>query len=145
MKVTDDLVSQIRELYDRLKSTRQVSKELGVSRDTVRKYADVYLPKTRSEEERKKSGVQQVILWRQRAKMKLVEYKGGKCEKCGYNKCIDALEFHHLDPNEKDFTIGGKSWSFNRLKSEADKCILVCANCHREIHFELKSTSTEPH
>lgn len=145
MKVTDDLVLQIKELYDRLKSTRKVAKELGISRDTVRKYADIYLPKVKSEEERKKSGVQQVIIWRQKAKIKLVEYKGGKCEKCGYSKCIDALEFHHKDPNEKDFTIGGKSWSFERLKIEADKCILVCANCHREIHFEEKSARTEPH
>lgn len=145
MKVTDDLVLQIRELYDRLKSTRKVSKELCISRDTVRKYAEVYLPKVRNEEERKKSGVQQVIIWRQRAKIKLVDYKGGKCEKCGYDKCIDALEFHHRDQSEKDFTIGGKSWSFDRLKNEADKCILVCANCHREIHFELKTVHTETH
>ena len=144
MKVTDDLVLQIRELYDRLKSTRKVAKELGITRDTVRKYADVYLPKRKNEEERKKSGVQQVIIWRQRAKIKLVEYKGGKCEKCGYNKCIDALDFHHKDPNEKDFTISGKSWSFDRLKSEVDKCILVCANCHREIHYEIKTARTSP-
>jgi hypothetical protein len=44
------------------------------------------------------------------------------------------LEFHHLDPNEKDFSIGGKSWSLERLKKEVDKCILICANCHRELH-----------
>lgn len=144
MRVTDDLVLQIRELYDRLKSTRKVAKELGISRDTVRKYADVYLPKGKNEEERKKYSVQQVIIWRQRAKIKLVEYKGGKCERCGYNKCIDALDFHHRDPNEKDFTIGGKSWSFERLKKEADKCILVCANCHREIHYEIKTACTSP-
>ena len=66
----------------------------------------------------------------------LVEYKGGKCEICGYNKCISALEFHHLDPNEKDFGIGQKGYtrSIEKNKEEANKCILVCANCHREIH-----------
>ena len=44
------------------------------------------------------------------------------------------MHFHHNDPNEKDFTIGGKSYSLEKLKKEADKCILVCSNCHSEIH-----------
>lgn len=77
---------------------------------------------------------------RQRSfKEKLVKYKGGYCEKCGYNKYIGALEFHHLDPTQKDFNISyGKGYSFNdKIKKELDKCILVCANCHREIHGEL--------
>ena len=66
----------------------------------------------------------------------LVEYKGGKCEICGYNKCIQALEFHHLNPEEKDFGIGAKGYtrSIEKNKEEVDKCIMVCANCHREIH-----------
>ena len=68
-------------------------------------------------------------------KEELVKYKGGKCEICGYNKCIAALEFHHLNKEEKDFTISSYSnLSIDKLKSEVDKCILVCANCHREIH-----------
>ena len=72
---------------------------------------------------------------RKRNKIKLVEYKGGKCEICGYNKCIDALEFHHLDPSEKEYGLSnGNTSNFEKMKSEADKCILVCANCHREIH-----------
>lgn len=70
-------------------------------------------------------------------KEKLVEYKGGKCEICGYDKCITALEFHHLDPNEKEFTIGHNGvLSLEKCKKEADKCILVCANCHRELHYQ---------
>lgn len=76
-----------------------------------------------------------VIDTRRRNKIRLVEYKGGKCEICGYNKCIDALEFHHLNPEEKDFGLScGDTRSLERLKVEADKCIMVCANCHREIH-----------
>ena len=72
---------------------------------------------------------------RQRLKKKLVDYKGGKCEICGYDKCINALDFHHLNPNEKDFCISNYMvLSFDKLKKEVDKCILVCANCHREIH-----------
>jgi len=75
-----------------------------------------------------------VINWKKDKKIKLVEYKGGKCEKCGYDKCIRALDFHHIDPLQKDFDISSNSYSFEKMKKEADKCILVCANCHREIH-----------
>lgn len=72
-------------------------------------------------------------------KKKCVEYKGGQCVTCGYDKCIGALEFHHLDPISKDFTIAHlRSYSFSKkVTTELDKCILVCANCHREIHSGL--------
>ena len=65
-----------------------------------------------------------------------VEYKGNKCEICGYNKCIDALEFHHLDPTQKDFGISQKGYtrSWEKVKKELDKCVMVCSNCHKEIH-----------
>jgi hypothetical protein len=77
---------------------------------------------------------------RQRAfKSKCIEYKGGSCQECGYNKCDSALEFHHLNPKEKDFTISHiKLTNFgDKVKKELDKCILVCANCHREIHSKF--------
>lgn len=78
---------------------------------------------------------------RRRLKLKLlaIDYKGGKCEKCGYNKCIAALEFHHLDPATKNFGIGsaGYTRSWEAVKNELDKCILVCSNCHRELHSEV--------
>ena len=72
---------------------------------------------------------------RKKIKRMAVEYKGGKCEICGYNKCIDALDFHHTD-SKKEFGVGekGHTRSWNKVKEEIDKCILVCANCHREIH-----------
>lgn len=81
-------------------------------------------------------------LERQRAfKLKSIEYKGGKCVCCGYDKYQGALEFHHLDPNEKDFTLSHvKLTTFNEeIKKELDKCVLVCANCHREIHAGIKT------
>lgn len=80
---------------------------------------------------------QSVVSWRKRTKQRLVEYKGGKCECCGYNRCIEALEFHHLNPSEKDFTISGTSKAFETLKKEVDKCIMVCSNCHKEIHVGI--------
>jgi hypothetical protein len=64
------------------------------------------------------------------------EYKGGGCSKCGYNKCSAALDFHHIDPATKSFSLAksNMSKSLVALKEEADKCIILCANCHREHH-----------
>ena len=79
-----------------------------------------------------KSGAQN----RQIIKQWALEYKGSKCEKCGYNKCSEALEFHHKNPEEKDFNLSDRNLilDWQEIKKELDKCILVCANCHREIH-----------
>ena len=78
-------------------------------------------------------------------KLKAIEYKGGKCqnEECGYSKCVDALEFHHLDPKEKNFSLSktGFTRGWVEIKTELDKCILLCANCHREAHLLLRSKS----
>lgn len=65
-----------------------------------------------------------------------VAYKGNQCQCCGYNACLDALEFHHFDSSQKDFSIAAKGYtrSWDKVKTELDKCVLVCANCHREIH-----------
>lgn len=62
---------------------------------------------------------------------------GSKCAECGYNKSLSALDIHHLDPEEKEFGIGRiranpKSW--NKIVEELRKCVLLCANCHREVH-----------
>jgi hypothetical protein len=84
---------------------------------------------------RKKQKSNNVLNWKKNIKLKLIEYKGGKCVICGYNKCETALEFHHLNPKSKDFSISNNSFSFEKMKLETDKCILVCANCHREIHY----------
>ena len=78
-------------------------------------------------------------LRRFKLKKDLVAYKGGKCEICGYNKSMRALSFHHINPEEKEFTFSGRHCkSFKKLKLEAYKCVLVCANCHMEIHEKIK-------
>jgi hypothetical protein len=56
---------------------------------------------------------------------------------CGYSRCIRALKFHHIDPTQKDFTISRVTKSWDKVKSELDKCILVCGNHHDEIHEGL--------
>lgn len=70
-------------------------------------------------------------------------YKGDKCEICGYDTCARALSFHHLDPKKKEFGISDKGLtrSWEKIKAELDKCILVCANCHMEIHEGIISTT----
>jgi len=89
----------------------------------------------------RKCSVDAVDKRRRVVKLKAVEYKGGKCQWCGYSKCVDALEFHHNTPGEKDFSISGtgvtRSWS--KIKIELDKCSLLCANCHREAHFNMRN------
>ena len=79
---------------------------------------------------------------RRRNKQKLLDHFGSKCCKCGYDKCNAALEFHHDDEN-KEFGIASKgvTISFKALLNEAEKCILVCANCHREIHHLLNNNN----
>ncbi|MFH1944185.1 MAG: hypothetical protein ABIK95_01025 [Acidobacteriota bacterium] len=77
---------------------------------------------------------------RKKVRQMAIDFKGGKCQVCGYNKCPEALEFHHLEESEKDFGISDKGYtrSWSRIKEELSKCILLCANCHREIHSMLQ-------
>ena len=78
----------------------------------------------------------QTVERQKRFKQQCVDWKGGKCVGCGYNKCNNALDFHHLGQDKKEFSIAhARLTSFNEnIKRELDKCILVCSNCHREIH-----------
>ncbi|PTL54799.1 helix-turn-helix domain-containing protein [Paraconexibacter algicola] len=70
--------------------------------------------------------------WRRRAKARLVAEMGGRCRCCGFDAFDAALHFHHLDPGTKRFAIGarGLTRSYERLREEAAKCVLLCANCH---------------
>lgn len=76
-----------------------------------------------------------VTEWRRKIKAKLVEEFGGKCKLCGYCKCQQALQFHHLNPNDKCFAISkyGNTRAYETMLNEAKKCMLLCANCHAEV------------
>jgi hypothetical protein len=89
-----------------------------------RKYAD-----------RREELIRAVAKRRRKIKTMSIAYKGGKCQVCGYSKFPGALDLHHLDPKQKLFSIGDKGYtrSWERVQAELDKCILVCANCHREL------------
>lgn len=71
-------------------------------------------------------------------KLRAIEYLGGSCIVCGYNKSARALTFHHRNRDEKEYTISQiKDWSWNKIQNELDKCDLVCFNCHMEIEEEF--------
>jgi len=65
----------------------------------------------------------------------LLDERGGRCERCGYDSCRAALQWHHVDPNEKEFGIGNRrGLPIEQLRAETAKCQLLCANCHCEVH-----------
>lgn len=113
-----------------------ICQKIFINKQSTRHYCYDCIPESVPSKERQQA--------KQRAfKHYLVEYKGGKCEICGYNKCEGALEFHHKNPQEKDIEIS--KWNFNynldinMFLKEVDKCMLLCANCHREQHYYNKN------
>jgi uncharacterized membrane protein YheB (UPF0754 family) len=76
-------------------------------------------------------------LRRNRLKEELVNFLGGKCSFCGYNKCMASLDFHHVE-NKKDANLSKlfKNSSREKILKEVKRCILLCANCHRELHHK---------
>jgi hypothetical protein len=78
------------------------------------------------------------LAYRTKTKQKAIDYKGSKCSSCGYDKYFGSLQFHHVYPEAKSFNIGDFNFrKFDSLVEELDKCILVCSNCHGEIHAGL--------
>lgn len=76
-------------------------------------------------------------------KLRALEYKGSRCLLCGYDRCKRALIFHHIDPEGKDFEIGeGRTRSWEALVKELDKCVLLCSNCHMEVHDGISTLVT---
>ena len=109
-------------------SYNEIQKKLKCSKGTISYYLS--------------EGMQEKFKARNRRNIKknILELKnlyGEKCKLCNYSKCLGALEFHHLNSEEKEFNISQRRGGFTLLAKEAEKCILVCANCHREIHEQL--------
>jgi DNA-binding CsgD family transcriptional regulator len=90
--------------------------------------------------------MERVSAWRRRAKRRLLESAGGACVLCGYDRSPVALQFHHQDPSQKEFSISreGVTRSFAELEAEAAKCVLLCANCHAEIEHGYASLPSQP-
>lgn len=87
-------------------------------------------------------GSEKVKRWRKNTKRRMIRAMGGKCQMCSYNKCDESMHFHHLNPEQKDFGMGGmrampKSWK--AITIELRKCVLLCGNCHGEIHAGIST------
>lgn len=132
IELTPEKIEECQRLYDEIGNIKEVAKITKISYYRLR---DVIKSKTITP----KSSYDHVKVHRHKVKEELIKYKGGKCEICGYNKCHGALDFHHLDPSQKDFNISDSNVykNLDKLKEEVDKCILVCANCHRELHYNV--------
>jgi 5-methylcytosine-specific restriction endonuclease McrA len=109
-----------------IKGTRQVK----VCGNKCRKVLISNSVKTHYKEPLEKTTKRRIV------KVELVKLFGGKCVKCGYDKSVSALIFHHRNPFEKSFEISKLILKkrFNDLVSEAQKCDLLCSNCHNELH-----------
>lgn len=84
--------------------------------------------------------------WRKRTKERIVDALGGACVCCGYHRRRRALHTHHLDPTVKDFGLGairGNPKAWRRIVEELKKCVLVCSNCHAEIHDGLRAVPAD--
>jgi 5-methylcytosine-specific restriction endonuclease McrA len=75
---------------------------------------------------------------RKKMRQMAIDYKGGVCSRCNYSKCPEALEFHHISDKAFGVSANGITRSWTKTQIELDKCILLCANCHRELHASQK-------
>ena len=102
------------------------------------------MTETRKYADRKRYLIAAVKKRRKKVKQMAIDYKGGKCQICGYNKCESALELHH-NKGDKLFGISEKGYtrSWAVIKKELDKCMLLCANCHLEVEAGTTQLSVE--
>lgn len=128
------MVNSRRELIFNLvsqgKTINEIAISLGLSTSGVRYYTG---------DKGKYRDSERIKEHRRRLKRKAVDYSGGSCMYCGYSQCIAALAFHHIDPQTKDLRIiaSGGTVSWNRLLIELNKTIVLCHNCHCEIHNRM--------
>lgn len=94
------------------------------------------MTRKRTYADRREYLIQAVAKRRRRIREKAIEYFGGQCIFCSYSRCFAALDFHHIDESQKKFGLSqdGLTRSWEKTRQELDKCVLVCSNCHREIH-----------
>ena len=137
-KLSNETINQVKEFY-KTHSLKETIDFFKTGKSTVKKYAKKNKKEKQTITEKRKKMVQHVMKRRRKIKIMAVEYKGGKCVECNYSKTNSALEFHHIDPKEKDFSLSqkGNCYAWEKVKKELDKCLLFCANCHREVHDEI--------
>ena len=141
VELSENDIKNIKELYKGCITKKTLSEKFNVTEYEIRKHIKGIERYSRFGKDLSRHQKQVILVTERRRRLKemSVEHMGGKCSICNYNKCINALEFHHLNPDKKDFSIGnnGHTRSWEKIEKELEKCILVCSNCHREIHHEI--------
>lgn len=131
-----NLKEKILKLKNEGKTYNEIQKELNCSKGVIA----FHLSKSVRDKQKKRLQKR-----RKNIKNDLRIRFGGKCTLCGYSKCLAALDFHHIDPKSKVHAIAHlvKTTSLALIETEVNKCILICANCHRELHYHEKMGSIE--
>lgn len=87
-----------------------------------------------------------ITKFRHNRKKLIIDCMGGQCQICNYSKCQAALELHHIDPNQKEIQISNScNYSWSKISNELKKCILLCSNCHREVHNKVSEIPENYH
>lgn len=116
---------QILELVSKGNTTKEISEITGIAISTIRYHRECRL----------NNCCTRIAEHRIRIKKKAIDYLGGFCVKCGYNNSVHGLSFHHLDPKIKTLQISsGRTRSWDNIKTELDKCVMLCLRCHGEFH-----------
>jgi 5-methylcytosine-specific restriction endonuclease McrA len=125
----------------RLDSSRRLRAVGGASieRNCAKHGQAVFARDTNGTLRRTRCSSEAVSKRRREVKAILVREAGGRCALCGYDRCIGALAFHHVDPRSKSFGLaeGGLARSLAKSREEVAKCVLLCANCHAEVEAGL--------
>ncbi len=129
-----------------VRSADDIRKSFEIERVCKRHGATVFVLTSPGQYRCKRCRSEHVSARRRRVKQVLVEEAGGGCALCGYDRCIRALHFHHVDPSTKSFTVshGGVTASLARAREEAAKCILLCSNCHAEVESRPVEATPPP-
>lgn len=124
---------QILKLHNEGKSYNEIAAITGASKGTISYHISPKVKEKALNDQRKR---------RRNLIVNLKLELGGQCVWCGYNRCLDALDFHHIDPTQKSFSICKDRGKFGlpKLREEAKKCLLICSNCHREEHAKQRSS-----
>jgi len=136
----NNFYDELKPLVDKGLSTREIANKIGISQTaTMYRLKKCKLKTNKKLLGRSKSKNYQELKNKKGRKIRLdlIKYLGGKCQKCGYCKNSAVLTFHHVEEKIKKFQLDMRSCSnraLDKLYTEADKCILLCANCHTELH-----------
>lgn len=139
---------EIRDALNKHWNMRPAAKELGIGYSTLRKYVKIYGIEHNSR--KKRTGPKfnrnaytatKITESRRKRKLEALEYRGGmKCSRCGFSEPIPACyAFHHRDPKEKDPNwnkMKTNNWGLEKIKTELDKCDVLCHNCHSIVHWQ---------